>query len=469
MIAASMSAFAAAADKVSVTFNDITEGNTLKLYKVAAATVAADNTLSFTMTSGLPEAYDEITEIQELGKETATEAQVKAMADAYGAFFGGKTADFSQAAGSDKKATVSVDPGYYFAIISGDKDTSVVYKNMLVDATPVAKEDGTYDAHAAINREVKKENITITKTEPDPTTTAATAHTTDGYYQGDKIPFTITTTIPNYPSTSTHATFVITDTPNGVNDIISENFVVKVDGQETAATSGDNKTYTVETKAAGNYNGFTVTFDKYFILAHAGKSVVVTYEGTLDAPINLKGGTSNTADITYNPNPFEETTVKPGDTDEQYQFGLVVFKYEEKADKADKSTKLPGAEFELYESKAKSEEDTTLVIDETKKVRGATATNGNGLLSWDGLKSGTYFLKETKAPAGYTKITDPIQVVVTKNTATGDNKMTADKTEEYFLKVEVPNEKGQSLPETEQRRMSITGLSGNGWRRIPRY
>jgi LPXTG-motif cell wall-anchored protein len=56
-------------------------------------------------------------------------------------------------------------------------------------------------------------------------------------------------------------------------------------------------------------------------------------------------------------------------------------------------------------------------------------------------------LIETKAPAGYTKITDPIKVVLSESTATGDDPTTAD-TETYFLTKEVTNTAGQSLPET---------------------
>ena len=44
-------ALAAASDNVSVTVSGIAEGNTLKLYKIAGASVAADNTLSYTMNS----------------------------------------------------------------------------------------------------------------------------------------------------------------------------------------------------------------------------------------------------------------------------------------------------------------------------------------------------------------------------------------------------------------------------------
>ena len=158
------SAYAAAADtNVAVTVGNITEGNTLKLYKVAGVTVAADNTLSYTMTTGLPEAYDTIAEIEAITDAAA----VKTMAQAYGAFFAGKTADYSAVAVSGDTATIEdgVAPGYYYAIVEGTADSGEVYQPMLINAVPVADPagTGTYIAHDAVNTNAKKEPVTITK------------------------------------------------------------------------------------------------------------------------------------------------------------------------------------------------------------------------------------------------------------------------------------------------------------------
>lgn len=64
----------------------------------------------------------------------------------------------------------------------------------------------------------------------------------------------------------------------------------------------------------------------------------------------------------------------------------------------DADRKLKGAVFTLYSDQAC-----------TKEVASAT-TDGNGHLKFENVEVGTYWLKETKAPAGYRKLLDPIKV-----------------------------------------------------------
>lgn len=66
----------------------------------------------------------------------------------------------------------------------------------------------------------------------------------------------------------------------------------------------------------------------------------------------------------------------------------------------------------------------TYVIDDgtaTSKMY-VMSTDTNGALNINGLKSGTYYLYETKAPDGYNKLTKPIKIEITatQTAATGD-------------------------------------------------
>jgi fimbrial isopeptide formation D2 family protein/LPXTG-motif cell wall-anchored protein len=407
----------------TVTVNKIKAGNTLKLYKVAAASVGDDNAIHYTMTDGLPAAYDTIEEIQAVDGTA-----IKTMANAYGAFFGGKVADYSIPAGEGDIATGSVAPGYYFAIVSGTADTGVIYQSMLINAVPVVEGNG-YKA-AAPTADAKKEPTTVVKTEYDPATKQY-AKTTDGYSRGDSIPFKIDTAIPSYPADSKYATFIIKDTPTGLKDTVS---TVKVYVDGTKIDQDDEK---FKVAAAGD--GFTVTFTKTYILANAGKSVKVEYDAVLTAPAVGSGDTSNTATIEYNPNPFEDTTVVPPDTTEQHTYGLVF----EKVD--DKNAPLANAVFALYDEAG----ENAITQNGTALTFTTEVEDGHAYVWWDGLEAGTYTIKETAAPAGYVPCAD-FTMTVSSTVSTKDNPATKDKTETNFTddKIQAENKPGASLPST---------------------
>ena len=441
-------AFAAAADtNVSVTVGGITEGNTLKLYRVASVSVAADNTLSFTMTENLPEAYNTIEKIEAIQDAD----DVTTMANAFGAFFAGKEAAYSQPAGSDEKAAVSVAPGYYYAIVEGTENSGIVYKPMLINAVPVADPNGTgaYVAHDAIDTTAKSEPVTITKTEDKTPTDASQVKTTDGYSVGDDINFTITTEMPNYPANATKAKAIITDTPTGLIDDVNT-VQVFINGSATATEAGDD-TFTVAATAA---NGFTVTFAQSFILAHPGESIVVKYTAELQNPGNVTATTENEATITYNTNPYVDSEVEPGDETEQNNYGVYVFKYK---DGTDPKEALQGAKFKLVAANAEgtAPADPEVIVGEEK------TTDANGYLYWEGLKNGTYFIIETAAPANYRLDSTPHAVVLDKTNATLDNPATTDKTEQYYNKAEIPNTEGTTLPSTGGMGTTILYVGGS--------
>ena len=74
----------------------------------------------------------------------------------------------------------------------------------------------------------------------------------------------------------------------------------------------------------------------------------------------------------------------------------------------------------------------------------------DGMININGLKSGTYYLKETKAPDGYNLLKTPIKIIVTGDAATGKPviKVDTNGTATVVKKVEVQNNKGSLLPST---------------------
>lgn len=119
--------------------------------------------------------------------------------------------------------------------------------------------------------------------------------------------------------------------------------------------------------------------------------------------------------------------------------------------KNDADKLLAGAEFTLYKNADCTDE----------VMKGITDDNGN--LLFDKVEVGTYFLKETKAPAGYRKLLDPIKVefkcidgkhvfvvndvVIDENNSNENYSMTVEN-DWYIGNMTVINERGAKLPAT---------------------
>jgi len=414
----------------TVSVGGIAEGNTLKLYKICDVQIGDNNVMNYSFNTSLPEAYNTMEEI------TAESVDVTALANAIGGVFGGTTPTYTGLAGSDKTATITdVAPGWYYAIVSGTADTSIIYKNMLINTIPQPDSGSTWKKTDVTVAEAKHETEDVTKaTGKTPDHTAEVDNTTE-YSVGEDVPFEIKTTIPNYPADSKVATFVITDTPTHLTDKVATVKVTVAGDEGTGTTTG---TISGKFTVAENSKGFTITFSKDYILAHAGAAVTVKYDATIDADAEIKvdGETAtNTAKITFNPNPHETTEVEPDDTTKVYTKGVYVIKHKEGSEE----TRLPGAKFKLY----KILDDSTEV-----QVGNEQTTDGNGNVSWNGLGIGNYKLVETAAPAGYTLPSDPTTSFSITADENKDNPMTISITEANYKEVKISNSEGKELPST---------------------
>lgn len=175
--------------------------------------------------------------------------------------------------------------------------------------------------------------------------------------------------------------------------------LVKADG----TTTKDIKSNVTVSDVVDNV--FAVTLNDAVLKAadtYDYAKVVVTYTATLNAGAVIGSeGNPNSAHISYidsynNSSSTEDTTVKV------YTAKLNVLK----VDAANGTTPLDGAEFTLYTDEAC----------ETVAVNGATVTTADGgKASFTGLAAGTYYLKETNAPAGYTLNNEVFTIVVSAN------------------------------------------------------
>lgn len=145
-------------------------------------------------------------------------------------------------------------------------------------------------------------------------------------------------------------------------------------------------------------------------------------------PDNPDGTKPDNPDGTRPDSPDELT--KESETPNVYTGEIEGFKHD-----ADKKA-LSGAEFTLYSDKA------------CKNKIASSASDNSGKFGFKGLKDGTYYLKETKAPEGYQKNDNVIEVKVQMK----DNKAVA--------AVDVQNIKESSLPVTGGA--GIIGISAAG-------
>ena len=108
---------------------------------------------------------------------------------------------------------------------------------------------------------------------------------------------------------------------------------------------------------------------------------------------------------------------------------------------ADSGAMLQGAKFRVRYLGGTSGTGGTVI--------GEYTTSVNGTIVITGLKAGTYIVEETKAPDGYNRLKEPVNVVITANIASGKT-VTATITynETATGTVRIENQTGVELPST---------------------
>lgn len=171
----------------------------------------------------------------------------------------------------------------------------------------------------------------------------------------------------------------------------------------------------------------------------------------VNAPINT--AMSNTTWLTYGDN----NTRTNESTTRTYTFGIPVFKYT-----GINKTPLAGAKFTLYTDELCSNDNALKFTLSNQKYR-YDANNGSeilkslentGRVDIEGIKAGTYYLKEIEAPKGYNKLAAPITVVID-----GEGNVKLNETE-VVATVNVENKTGTLLPSTGGMGTTIIYMAG---------
>lgn len=260
---------------------------------------------------------------------------------------------------------------------------------------------------------------------------------------GDTVNFSITITVKDGDPKN----YVLHDKLSGLT-FDSDSLKVKIG----ATTLTPNTDYTLETNPTDG-DSFDVKFKDGKLKTN--DVVVVTYSATVAADATIAGaGNKNTAQLVYNGkhSTKEETTT--------YVWKLNVHKYA--LDSTNHEVALSGAKFVLYRMDGDTKKYAKLINNRidgwvTDKGEATTLeTDGAGDILIEGLNVGTYYLKETEAPAGYNKLAEPIEVEITATTSVTSgsetvqykNSSESSYTPATDATVKVLNKAGTQLPST---------------------
>ena len=314
---------------------------------------------------------------------------------------------------------------------------------------------------------------------------------------GDKVPFVIASKVPQMQGYTKYF-FVLNDSMTA-GLTYNKDVAIKIGTTTLAADAYD----VVYDDTANTMKIVIKNFIQY--KSEAGKDIVVTYSATLNEQADLtQAGNKNTVKLTYSNNPNvdykgdnePDTTDPVGETPEHVTVTYSTKLQLTKVDGADHNVKLEGVEFQITGTSIKTAvskgeyfkqdaagtyyqlKDGTFtetaptaeteskyvstsvkyakVTDTTEqanmqKVTAIGTTDANGVITFEGLGAGTYYITELKTKSGYNLLTAPITVTITatpSETGCGWTVSSNATFEENMVKLTVENNKGSVLPIT---------------------
>lgn len=245
---------------------------------------------------------------------------------------------------------------------------------------------------------------------------------------GDIVTYQLKSKVPDMSGYKTY-TFKFEDTLSKGLDL-KKLVSVKVGTTTLTASSSGNNTYALNYKANGEgTHTLTVTFNNFLdsFKDHVGEEITVVYTAALNknAAVGIDPNT-NKVKVEYSNDPSGTGTGKSEDVEAKvYTFEFGIFKYSLKDGADDEATNrnpLADAQFKLYADAEHTTEIKLVEVAGADKVYcqakddGAGVefieTDATGKVTIKGLKEGTYYLAETKAPAGFNKLVGDIKVEI---------------------------------------------------------
>lgn len=228
--------------------------------------------------------------------------------------------------------------------------------------------------------------------------------------------------------------------------------------EDNLANLSDTTDFVVKTDGLTDGCTFEISFTEAYYKKNrenidTGKltKITVQYGANVKDDAVINEPMKNTTHLTYG----DQNTLTNESETTTKTFGIPVFKY------TGERTPLEGARFILSTDSTCNDDTKNLKfsLNESGKYRFntlGTATlksQSNGYIYIEGLKAGTYYLKEMAAPKGYNKLANPITVTIdNEGKITADGKTTTE--------VGVENKSGTLLPSTGGMGTTLIYLAG---------
>ena len=469
---------ASAAENYSITIHNDKTGHTYEAYQIFAGTVSSDNPTAgnvegpmlgdITWGSGVngetllaalkvanAEKYAACTTAanvaEALGTETATAADAAAFADIAAQHLTATVAGTATAPNDDGNYIIEGLPAGYYLV--KDKDGTL-------DGTADTATDYIVQVLGNVAMEPKDSGIpTLEKKVAEQGKGDEGKYDLDGGYGthyndvadwniGDRVPFKLIGSIPDMDAYDTYQ-YIFHDTISaGLRlDIDSFDVYVAQEKNQDPVALGWKEIPAANYELTQTADGFTLKIDNLkefpYVDEEGRNYILVFYDAVLNenAEIGLPGN-ENSAYLEFSNNPNGDGL---GRTTEDT---VIVFTYEldgTKVDGADVNTKLADAQFVLLNG-AKSEaamvengKVTGWVKVATEAAAGDVQMPGtyeewverygdqnviltsaaDGIFKIAGLDDGTYYLREIQAPNGYNLLEEDVQLVITADTANG--------------------------------------------------
>ena len=329
-----------------------------------------------------------------------------------------------------------LDAGYYLVYVTGGKE---------IQSSLVTVDDTTNKVN------LKTEAPSITKTADEGTVEI-----------GQVVTYTVTGSIPDTTGYDQYQYIIHDELTKGLDFVNDANGTALEAGATTVNVAVALKGATDASTAPATATLDTANNKKMSLDLSAwvranqtnkGKEFTVTYYAKVNA--NAVVTEKNNATLEYGNNPTDTTTTTPSEA-KTPTYPLDILKK-----KSGSEEQLAGSKFELYRDVADAKacknainvsgskgnyvvnpNSENTVFESVKNIEGKGYN-----LHLNGLAAGDYWLKETEAPAGFNKLTDPVKITITK---TGDAEWTISKGEQVETDkiIDIENSTGSLLPST---------------------